>query len=346
MSQRVVTVNEVLDGHVALDIQCPDRIYLNAYVPKLQTSAQVVAFLSEHLGYPFPSPALFRKIGERVPQGGGRLRRGQPHPGGAIRQGRRRQQARRDAPLPGSAGQRPDGPGWPRSGWRRSSSGCGPPTNAKPQPGHRGGAFTKADRRVTCYYFYLLGPGLRSGVRQGLRLLPLPGQDLDQRPRVGQTAGRQRRHRVHRAVQRVRRLRRPACAAGDLRPAGAGRDQRVRRNAGWRCCRCRSPTPTATPATGGRLSMRQVEISRTIVFDAPRHARGFFEALVADNLDIGRPHNVEIIFDRRIRRDTPRHLPHRDRPPRQRRRGGQRLLQALPRSSSTSRTGGRCGSRP
>jgi hypothetical protein len=29
MSQRVVTVTEVLDGHVALDIQCPDRIYLN-----------------------------------------------------------------------------------------------------------------------------------------------------------------------------------------------------------------------------------------------------------------------------------------------------------------------------
>ena len=50
--------------------------------------------------------------------------------------------------------------------------------------------------------------------------------------------------------------------------------------------------------------MRQVEISRTIVFDAPRHARGFFEALVADNLDIGRPHNVEIIFARRVRRDT------------------------------------------
>ena len=37
MSQRVVTVTEVLDGHVALDIQCPDRIYLNCYVPKLQT---------------------------------------------------------------------------------------------------------------------------------------------------------------------------------------------------------------------------------------------------------------------------------------------------------------------
>ena len=64
MAQRVVTVADVLDGHVALDIQCPDRVYLNCYQPKLQTSAQVVAFLSGHLGYPIPSPALFRKLGE------------------------------------------------------------------------------------------------------------------------------------------------------------------------------------------------------------------------------------------------------------------------------------------
>ena len=42
--------------------------------------------------------------------------------------------------------------------------------------------------------------------------------------------------------------------------------------------------------------MRQVEVSRTIVFAQPRHARGFFEALVADNLDIGRPEQVELIF--------------------------------------------------
>src|SRR5207302_2073876 len=44
------------------------------------------------------------------------------------------------------------------------------------------------------------------------------------------------------------------------------------------------------------LSMRQIETSRTLVFDAPRHARGFFEALVADNLDLGRPDSVELIF--------------------------------------------------
>ena len=31
-----VTVNDVLDGHVALDLECLDRIYLNAYVPNLR----------------------------------------------------------------------------------------------------------------------------------------------------------------------------------------------------------------------------------------------------------------------------------------------------------------------
>ena len=40
--------------------------------------------------------------------------------------------------------------------------------------------------------------------------------------------------------------------------------------------------------------MRQVETSRTIVFDAPERARGFFEALCTDNLDVGRPDDMEI----------------------------------------------------
>ncbi|MFR9807450.1 hypothetical protein ACL02T_34980, partial [Pseudonocardia sp. RS010] len=58
------------------------------------------------------------------------------------------------------------------------------------------------------------------------------------------------------------------------------------------------------------LSMRQVEVSRTLVFTAPRHARGFFEALVADNLDIGRPAHVELIFTgKHERRGRPRTHP-------------------------------------
>ena len=58
-----VTVNDVLDGHVAQDIECLDRIYLNGYVPTLQTGGAVVSFLTAHLGYEIPSPAIFEKIG-------------------------------------------------------------------------------------------------------------------------------------------------------------------------------------------------------------------------------------------------------------------------------------------
>lgn len=37
------------------------------------------------------------------------------------------------------------------------------------------------------------------------------------------------------------------------------------------------------------LSMRQIDVSRTIVFTRPRDGRRFFEALVADTIDLGRP---------------------------------------------------------
>ena len=62
---EAVNINDVLDGHVVLDLECLDRIYLNGYVPKLQVGSQVVTFLTEHLGNPIPSPALFKQIGDR-----------------------------------------------------------------------------------------------------------------------------------------------------------------------------------------------------------------------------------------------------------------------------------------
>jgi hypothetical protein len=52
--------------------------------------------------------------------------------------------------------------------------------------------------------------------------------------------------------------------------------------------------------------MRQVEVSRTIVFDDPRRARAFFEALVADNIGIGRPEQIAIVFAGRLGRPAKR----------------------------------------
>ena len=63
MAKRAVTTADILDGHVSLDIECLDRIYLNGYVPNLQVGGQVVSFMTAHLGNPIPSPAIMEKIG-------------------------------------------------------------------------------------------------------------------------------------------------------------------------------------------------------------------------------------------------------------------------------------------
>jgi hypothetical protein len=56
-----VDINEILKDHVTLDIQCIDRIYLNGYIPTLQTSGQLVNFL-HHRGYDIPSPAILSNM--------------------------------------------------------------------------------------------------------------------------------------------------------------------------------------------------------------------------------------------------------------------------------------------
>ena len=44
VAASVVTVNDLLDGQVSLDVECLDRVYLNLYVPTLQVGGQVVSF--------------------------------------------------------------------------------------------------------------------------------------------------------------------------------------------------------------------------------------------------------------------------------------------------------------
>src|SRR5215213_1687235 len=64
MVSRPVSVNDILDGHVGLDLECLDRIYLNGYVPNLQVGGQIVQFLALR-GFPIPSPVVVDRIGDR-----------------------------------------------------------------------------------------------------------------------------------------------------------------------------------------------------------------------------------------------------------------------------------------
>jgi hypothetical protein len=301
MSARVVTVNEVLGGHVQLDIECLDRVYLNAYVPILQSSGQVVAFMTQYLDLPIPSPALFDKIGQKFRRSVASFAEANHIPWVKFAKDARKADVMapylKQAAATGRSQVAAIGVAqefqrvW--TAYQRDTK------TAAPQY-----TFTKADRRVTCYYFYLwdenFGPAFikvcayfpypakiwinghewakRQAAKAGIGFTELSNgfASCDDPAALQEICDRLQPGTIEVFAQRwLNRL-----------PLPFGRaDQRA--GYWW------------------EISMRQVEVSRTLVFDAPRRARVFFEALIADNLDVGRPANVEIIFNRHIRRDTP-----------------------------------------
>ena len=71
----------------------------------------------------------------------------------------------------------------------------------------------------------------------------------------------------------------------------------------------RLPSPF-TPADrrrgyGYALAFRQLELSDTRVFDRPQAGRAWFEQTLRDQLTLGRPDDVLVIFNRRISSQTP-----------------------------------------
>jgi hypothetical protein len=300
MSARVVTAGEVLDGHSVLDIECLDRVYLNAYVPILQSSGQVVAFMTQHLGLPIPSPALMEKIGTRFRAAVASFAEANHIP--LVRF--RKEDRKADVMAPYLGRQAATG----RSGvaaigvaqefqrvwaaYRRETK------TAAPQF-----TFAKADRRVTCYYFYLWDEGFGPAFIKVCAYFPYPAK-------VWVNGHEWAKRQAARAGLGFTELSNgfASCADPDLLQRICDRlGPAVIETFAQRWLH-RLPMPLSRDDERSgywwELSMRQVEVSRTIVFDAPRRARGFFEALIADNLDLGRPASVGIIFGRRIQRNT------------------------------------------
>ena len=67
------------------------------------------------------------------------------------------------------------------------------------------------------------------------------------------------------------------------------------------------PFPARDRSAGYRyqLSILQAEFTLTQVLDQPVTGRIFFEEVIRENLDIGRPSQVSLVFDRKVNRRTP-----------------------------------------
>jgi hypothetical protein len=299
-----MTVNDVLDGHVGLDLECLDRIYLNGYVPNLQVAGQVVSFMTAHLGYPIPSPAIMEKIGTAFRTAVHHFAADNKIPVVRFVKGDRKIEVMR----PYLARQAATGrSGVAAIGIAQEFQNVFASAQRKGGNGVPWFSFTKADRRVSCFYFYLWDADFGPSFIKICAYFPYP-------IKVWLNGHEWAKRQAARAGIEFTELSNGFATCADPAPLQAICDRLGPGTIGvfFERWMSRLPLPlTEHDRAAGywwELSMRQVEVSRTLVFDAPRHARAFFEALVADNLDIGRPDSVELIFAGPRRGGRPRKL--------------------------------------
>ena len=291
----VVTAADMVAGHVRLDISCLDRVYLNGYVAKLQTPGGVVYFFHDHRGKPIVSPALFEPIGEKFrkdirdwAQANGvpviRLKAGErkadvmaPYLDAAAGSGRSQVAAigcAQEFQLVWTARKRDTDPGL-----------C-------PQF-----SFTKEQRRVSVFYVYIWDTAMGSGFIKICSYFPYPvkawvnGHEWAKRQAAAAGIGFTALSNGFASCDD------PAGLQGICDRFGPGTVQ-----VWFERWMARIPLPlTGADRDAGywwELSMRQIETSRTLVFDQDVHARAFFEALLCENMDLGLPENVELLFRR------------------------------------------------
>jgi hypothetical protein len=291
-------VAEILQQHTSLNLRCVDRLYLNGYVPLLQQPGGVIRFLREARECRIPSPAVFGQMTQDFKE---RLRgwaERQEIPWIEFRKGERKDelvQRYRDR-FDGAHGVVLIGVAQERaSSWqgRRERRGRWVHFNYQ--------------RRSVCvnhYYVYVVdrewGPAFIKfcGYAPFAIKLCLNGHEWAKRQATR------------------RRLRFEALDNGFLWCASPDKMQKLCDSLGPRdieefFARWRAVLPwplTAEDEQSGfahRLSILQMEVSLTQVFDRPVRGREFFEEVLRDHLDLGRPDRMQLLFERRITRRTP-----------------------------------------
>jgi len=280
---------------VVLDIRCLDRLYLNGYVPNLQVSGQVVSFMTAHLKHPIPSPAIMEKIGTRFRQGVERF--AALHAVPMVKFGK--DDRKQEVMAPYLARQAATGVGGIAAiGVAQEYQKVWTGTRSSDR-GYTGNyvwySFNRTDRRVTCFYFYIWDEEFGGSFIKVCAYFPYPvkvwlnGHEWAKQQARAAGIGFTELSNGFATCEDPEALQ---VICDRLGPTQI--QEYFTRWSTW------LPMPLdAADRAGGywwELSMRQVETSRTLVFDAPRRARGFFTALVAENLDLGRPDHIELIF--------------------------------------------------
>jgi len=293
------TVAEVISEHVTLELECVDRMYLNVYQPKLQTPKQVFCFLREHYGQGALSSRRMREITERFLRGIDDYAHGHAIPVLPFEKGVRKEDvaAKYLAKFSGDEGVFLIGKAQEKVRTFRTEGRC----NAR---GETYPWIVESTAMVNQYYFYgvdedfgLFFLKYSSYFPYGAKLC-FNGHEYLKRQLAKEGIGFEDLGNGILCCDDPKRMQQ---LANSLTP------WRIERFLHKWQLRLPCPFRIAEQRAGYRyeVSMSQVEFALTQVVEQPVHGRVFFEEVIRENLDLGRPDNIQLIFDRRIIKTTP-----------------------------------------
>jgi hypothetical protein len=294
------SAGDVLTEHVVFEVESIDRMYLNVYVPELQRVGQVVGFLTRHRGFEIASTALVAPMSKDFVAGIDRYAADHDLPLIDFVKGQRKDDVMHEhlARSDGSEGMLFIGRAQEKARifrtekWRNPDTGVAYPW------------IVTATAMVNHFYFYALDDDFGPFFLKFCSYFPytarlcINGNEYAKRQAVKAGIDFTPLDNGFAAVEDV---------AGVQAICDGLTEQVIDALLRKWLARLPHPFTPADRAAGYRyeISILQAEFSLTQMLDTPVSGRIFFEQAIRDNLDIGRPDQVSLIFNRQVRRNTP-----------------------------------------
>jgi DNA-binding transcriptional ArsR family regulator len=293
------SVAEIVSRHVKLTVDGIDRMYLNVFVPGLQYEQGIVRFFREHRGQPLPSAALMSPMSRGFVAGLEDFAARHGHPLVRFCKGQRKddvmaEHLRRFTRDEGVVfvGKAQENTPVFRTERRRS------PTTGRPYPW-----IVRRSAMVNNYYIYAVDRDFGPFFLKFCSYFPfnaklcLNGHEYAKRQLAQEGIAFEALDNGILSCADPKRLQ-TICDG----LSAAKIDALLRK---WLRL-LPHPFTAADREAGYRydISILQAEFSTTQVLDRPVHGRLFFEQVIRENLDLGRPEEIQLIFNRRIPRST------------------------------------------
>jgi hypothetical protein len=294
------TVADVLDKHVVLEVESIDRMYLNAIVPRLQIVEGALRFIRQQRRAKVASTNAVEPMTRNFVEAIEQFVRQHQIPMVSFQKGQRKDQlaAQMRVRFPLRDGVIFVGKAQEKCTVYRTEKRHNPKTK-------RAYAWiVKSTALVNHYYFYCVDENFGPFFLKFCSYFPYNAKLCLN----GHEYAKQQLEREHIAYQAldngIRSCADPKRLQQICDALSATKIDALLRK--W-LRRLPHPYPAADRAAGYRyqLSIWQIELSLTQVLDRPVSGRMFFEQVIRENLDLGRPKQVQLIFDRSVTRATP-----------------------------------------